>query len=405
MALIFSLLIALLNTLLNHTMLTRKKSVFFCVVTFLLNTVVVTVAIVLTKVFVKDIEIYKYVFCLIMFLYIVYIHLVFEETIPKKLFVMFSTWVISGIIYHISIMVTQLFFPLGNEVNTINIVRILFQMLLLCLLATAWFRQNYKRILLLVPNHTMNWMLVYMLIAFLLLLNNMTNVTFSLRNFATMYDLLLFIGFIILGYVIVFVGIASTSQAVLLQQTVEMAEKKSELHYKMANIDSLTGIASRFNILNLISDAIVEHQRNSQKLAVLMLDIDKFKLINDNYGHTVGDEVLKYLSCKISESLRESDSIGRVGGDEFVIFLKQIHDERDLESLMGRIFEALKQPLIIDKNEIKIDVSVGISVFPDHSSDLDSLINQADRAMYEAKKIVGCSYAFYQKGAKDESTN
>ena len=405
MTLIFSLLIALLNTLLNHTMLTRKKSVFFCVVTFLLNTVVVTVAIVLTKVFVKDIEIYKYVFCLIMFLYIVYIHLVFEETIPKKLFVMFSTWVISGIIYHISIMVTQLFFPLGNEVNTINIVRILFQMLLLCLLATAWFRQNYKRILLLVPNHTMNWMLVYMLIAFLLLLNNMTNVTFSLRNFATMYDLLLFIGFIILGYVIVFVGIASTSQAVLLQQTVEMAEKKSELHYKMANIDSLTGIASRFNILNLISDAIVEHQRNSQKLAVLMLDIDKFKLINDNYGHTVGDEVLKYLSCKISESLRESDSIGRVGGDEFVIFLKQIHDERDLESLMGRIFEALKQPLIIDKNEIKIDVSVGISVFPDHSSDLDSLINQADRAMYEAKKIVGCSYAFYQKGAKDESTN
>ncbi len=405
MALIFSLLIALLNTLLNHTMLTRKKSVFFCVVTFLLNTVVVTVAIVLTKVFVTDIAIYKYVFCLIMFLYIVYIHLVFEETIPKKLFVMFSTWVISGIIYHISIMVTQLFFPLGNEVNTINIVRILFQMLLLCLLATSWFRQNYKRILLLVPNHTMNWMLVYMLIAFLLLLNNMTNVTFSLRNFATMYDLILFIGFIILGYVIVFVGIASTSQAVLLQQTVEMAEKKSELHYKMANIDFLTGIASRFNILNLISDAIVEHQRNSQKLAVLMLDIDKFKLINDNYGHTVGDEVLKYLSCKISEALRESDSIGRVGGDEFVIFLKQIHDERDLESLMDRIFEALKQPLIIDKNEIKIDVSVGISVFPDHSSDLDSLINQADRAMYEAKKIVGCSYAFYQKGEKDESTN
>ena len=134
-------------------------------------------------------------------------------------------------------------------------------------------------------------------------------------------------------------------------------------------------------------------------------DIDKFKLINDNYGHTVGDEVLKYLSCKISEALRESDSIGRVGGDEFVIFLKLIHDERDLESLMDRIFEALKQPLIIDKNEIKIDVSVGISVFPDHSSDLDSLINQADRAMYEAKKIVGCSYAFYQKGEKDESTN
>jgi len=182
---------------------------------------------------------------------------------------------------------------------------------------------------------------------------------------------------------------------VLLQQTVEMAEKKSELHFKMANIDSLTGVASRLNILNKITEAIIDHHRDSQKLAVLMLDIDKFKFINDNYGHMAGDEVLKFLTEKINGCLRETDSIGRVGGDEFVILIRHIHAEADIETMICRIFEELKTPLVFNQQEIQINISIGISIFPDYSQNLDSLINQADRAMYEAKKTKGSCYCFY----------
>lgn len=106
MGLIIAMLIALLNTLLNHTMLTRKKSVIFCLAAFVINSIIIMAAIIGVKQFITDIDIFKYIFCFIMFFYIVYIHLVFKETLPKKLFVMFSTWVISAIIYYISILLS-----------------------------------------------------------------------------------------------------------------------------------------------------------------------------------------------------------------------------------------------------------------------------------------------------------
>jgi len=395
MGLITAILIALLNTLLNHTMLTRKKSVIFCLVAFLINSVIVMAAVFVIKQLITDIAILKYIFCFIMFLYIAYIHLVFEETLSKKLFVMFSTWVISAIIYYISILIAKLFLDFGSVTNFIYGFRILFQVILLWFLTKPWFRENYRRILFLVQDNTINMMSIYMIIAFLLLLNNMTFIDINLRNFATLYDLLLFFVFIILGYVIVFTGISSSSKMVLLQQNVEMAEKKSQLHFNMANIDSLTGVASRLNILNKITEAIVDHDRYSQKLAVLMLDIDKFKFVNDNYGHMAGDEVLKFLTDKINVCLRESDTIGRVGGDEFVILIRHIHAEADISTMICRIFEVLKTPLIFNQHEIQINISVGVSIFPDYSQNLDSLINQADRAMYEAKRTEGSSYCFY----------
>lgn len=395
MSLIIAMLIALLNTLLNHTMLTKKKSVIFCLVAFVINSVVVIVAIIGIKQLVTDIDIAKYIFCFVMFLYIAYIHMVFQETLSKKLFVMFSTWVISAIIYHVSILLANLFLDFGSITNLIYGFRILFQVILLWFLAKPWFRENYRRILLLVQDNTINLMSIYMIIAFLLLLNNMTNVGVNLRNFATLYDLLLFFVFIILGYVIVFTGISSSSKMVLLQQTVEMAEKKSELNFKMANIDSLTGVASRLNILNKITEAIIDHGKYSEKFAVLVLDIDKFKFVNDNYGHVAGDGVLKFLAEKINGCLTESDSIGRFGGDEFVILIRHIHAEADIETTIYKIFEELETPLVFNQQEIQINISIGISICPDYSQNLDSLINQADCAMYEAKKTEGSSYYFY----------
>lgn len=133
------------------------------------------------------------------------------------------------------------------------------------------------------------------------------------------------------------------------------------------------------------------------KWLILMIDVDKFKFVNDKYGHMAGDEVLKYLTQKINGCLRESDCIGRVGGDEFVILLRPIYTQADIEEMIGRIFEALKIPLVFNQQEIQINLSIGISIFPDCSKDVDGLIDQADRAMYEAKKIDGSSYCFFDK--------
>jgi len=397
MGLLFEIIIALLNTLLNHTMLTRKKSVTFCIVTFVINSAIVMGALIGLQHLITNPNIFKYVFYFVMFLYIGYIHLVFKESFSKKLFVMFSTWVISAMIFIISIVLAKLFFDYEFLLYFEYGIIFLLQGILLLFLARPWFRDNYRKILLLVQDNTINLMSVYMIIAFLLLVNNTTVMDINLRNLAMVYDLVLLFVFIILGYVIVFTGISSSSKNVLLQQSVEIAEKRSEINFKVANFDALTGAAARLNILNKITEAIIDYDTNLQKFAIMVIDVDKFKFVNDKYGHMAGDNVLKYLVQKINGCLRESDSIGRVGGDEFVILLRQIYTEADIEAMIGRLFEALKIPLVFNQQEIQINLSIGISVFPDCSHNLDRVIDQADRAMYQAKKIEGSSYCFFNK--------
>lgn len=397
MGLLFTIIIALLNTLLNHTMLTSKKSVPFCIVTFVINSTIVIGALIGLHYLVNNLTIIKYGFYFIMFLYMGYIHLVFKESFSKKLFVMFSTWVISAMIFIISIAVAELFFNYGFLLYFEYGIILLLQGILLLFLARPWFRENYRRILLLVQDNTINLMSVYMIIAFLLLVNNTTVMDINVSSLEKVYEMVLLFVFIILGYVIVFTGISSSSKNVLLQQSVEIAEKKSEVNFKIANFDMLTGAASRLNILNKITEAIIECDIKLQKIGVLLIDVDKFKFVNDKYGHKAGDEVLKYLTQKINDCLRESDSIGRIGGDEFVILLRNIYTEADIEAMIGRIFEALKAPLVFNQQEIQNHLSIGISIFPDYSQNLDRLIEQADRAMYEAKKIEGSSYHFFDK--------
>jgi diguanylate cyclase (GGDEF)-like protein len=346
---------------------------------------------------IPNLTIFKYGFYLIMFLYIGYIHLVFKESFSKKLFVMFSTWVISAMIFIISIAVAKLFFNYEFLLYFEYGIIFLLQGILLLFLARPSFRENYKRILLLVQDNTINLMSVYMIIAFLLLVNNTITMDINIRNLEMVYDLVLLFVFIILGYVIVFTGISSSSKNVLLQQNVEIAEKRSEIYFKIANFDMLTGADSRLNILNKITEAIVDHDINLQKFAILMIDVDKFKFVNDKFGHMAGDEVLKYLVQKINGCLRESDSIGRVGGDEFLILLRHIYTEADIEAMIGRIFESVKIPIVFNKQVIQNNLSIGVSIFPDCSQNLDRLIEQSDRAMYEAKKIEGSSYCFFHK--------
>lgn len=167
-----------------------------------------------------------------------------------------------------------------------------------------------------------------------------------------------------------------------------------------ANYDPLTKVANRANIILQIENAIERAKFSCRDLACIVLDIDKFKFINDNFGHIVGDKVLQYVAQSIKKYLRTYDSIGRFGGDEFVILLQNVQSKNNLVSVATRICNIFKYPIIIEDNSIKINVSMGIALLSDvqgTENKTDGLIRQADSAMYEAKKTQGCKFEFFKK--------
>jgi diguanylate cyclase (GGDEF)-like protein len=136
------------------------------------------------------------------------------------------------------------------------------------------------------------------------------------------------------------------------------------------------------------------HRRNF-KFAVMLFDIDKFKAINDTYGHNVGDTVLKETAQTVENTIRQADFIARLGGDEFVIVQPYISNNESCSVLIKRIIENLKTPLKVDKTELNIDISIGVSIYPDDATDIESLIDFADKAMYASKQVAGTSFEFY----------
>lgn len=176
-------------------------------------------------------------------------------------------------------------------------------------------------------------------------------------------------------------------------------ELESKIVY-LANYDPLTNVANRASIFSQLDNAIEKVKFTGYDVACIMFDIDKFKYINDTFGHIIGDEVLKYVAQTIQSSLRTCDSIGRFGGDEFIVILQNIQNKKDLISLAGRICNIFKQPFIINQHTIKITISIGISLLSElqeTENQRDELIHRADSAMYEAKKIEGCSFRFFNK--------
>jgi diguanylate cyclase (GGDEF)-like protein len=206
-----------------------------------------------------------------------------------------------------------------------------------------------------------------MFIALLLLINSFLWNNRVMRNADSIAEIFLLIIFILLGYFIVFFGINSSSKNALLKQNMSTLKKQSDIYFNLANYDDLTGVASRQNIINQISKTLNNCEYTNKKCMIFMFDIDKFKAINDRYGHIIGDEALKYVSNKVKICLREDDLIGRFGGDEFIIFLKNTHNKGDAESLIKRIVNNLKQPLIVNGELIYIDISIGVSIFPTDS--------------------------------------
>jgi len=184
-----------------------------------------------------------------------------------------------------------------------------------------------------------------------------------------------------------------------MQYSIERKRYQQQLEHQ-ANYDALTGLPNR----NLLHDRLrqaVYSQRNPRAIAVVFMDLDHFKFVNDSLGHSVGDKLLKSMGDRLRAVLREGDTVGRVGGDEFVLILNDQASEEVIFRAMQRISAKVAEPIDIDGKELYVTCSAGISLYPQDGPDVDTLLKHADAAMYRAKEHGRNNFQFYTSEMND----
>lgn len=166
--------------------------------------------------------------------------------------------------------------------------------------------------------------------------------------------------------------------------------------YFYANHDPLTGLANRTQFETQLKKQLETAKRRNNKIAILFIDLDKFKEVNDTYGHTIGDLMLKSITKKLSDTIRAEDFLFRIGGDEFVIIAGGAENYDGILNLANKLSEAVKEAIEIEGKVFFMTLSIGISIFPDHGENAENLIKNADSAMYEVKENGRNGYMLYQ---------
>jgi diguanylate cyclase (GGDEF)-like protein len=184
---------------------------------------------------------------------------------------------------------------------------------------------------------------------------------------------------------------------------ITLQRRMEEQIYFQAYHDPLTGLPNRTFFHNQLNKAIQNSRMKRRKAAVLFLDLDRFKLINDTLGHSAGDQLLQQVAQRLPGCVREFDTVARVGGDEFIVLISEISSPAEAEQAAELIIERLSQPFLIHEQEYFISGSIGISMFPEDGTDLESLIKNADSAMYRAKE-QGNRYCLYQSSMNDKTS-
>lgn len=165
----------------------------------------------------------------------------------------------------------------------------------------------------------------------------------------------------------------------------EAARNHGKMLEPLALSDALTGIANRRLLADRMSVALVHARRNKSAMAVMYLDLDGFKKINDTLGHSVGDILLKMVAERLTTTVREEDTVARLGGDEFIIALWHVTGPEDAARVALKMIEAISQPYSIEGHAVHITTSLGVSIYPVHGEDANTLMKNADKALYEAK--------------------
>jgi diguanylate cyclase (GGDEF)-like protein/PAS domain S-box-containing protein len=163
----------------------------------------------------------------------------------------------------------------------------------------------------------------------------------------------------------------------------------------LAYHDALTGLPNRLLFKDRLTVALSHAQRDGTRLAILFLDLDRFKVINDSLGHNIGDQLLQAVAARVSSCVRDSDTVARLGGDEFTLLLPRLSTSEDAAPIAAKILEAVRYPFHIEGREFFITTSIGISLFPEDGGDAEALIKNADTAMYQAKEQGRDNYQLF----------
>jgi diguanylate cyclase (GGDEF)-like protein/PAS domain S-box-containing protein len=180
-----------------------------------------------------------------------------------------------------------------------------------------------------------------------------------------------------------------------------VAERTAELQaanaraQHLADHDALTGLPNRRLLEDRLTQALALSYRNRKQTAVMFVDLDRFKTINDSLGHAVGDVLLKEVAQRLVKQLRVGDTICRIGGDEFVVVLPEIKRVDDASHVAQKVIEQLSQPVTVEERDLTVTPSIGIAVFPDDGRDAETLIRNSDAAMYHAKEMGRANYQFF----------
>ncbi|HJX03903.1 MAG TPA: sensor domain-containing diguanylate cyclase, partial [Dehalococcoidia bacterium] len=177
------------------------------------------------------------------------------------------------------------------------------------------------------------------------------------------------------------------------RDVMERRKAEAELMY-MATHDLLTGLPNRNLLDDRLDMALAQSIRNKKSLVIMMMDMDKFKYVNDEFGHIVGDKLLKAAGERLTRILRKSDTVARIGGDEFVIVLPEVETVADADKLANKMLKEFKKPFIIDEHKLNITTSIGIAVYPADGENVDMLMRNADKSMYRAKQKGRDTYEF-----------
>lgn len=183
--------------------------------------------------------------------------------------------------------------------------------------------------------------------------------------------------------------------------TAKLADSLQAANEQLRSIalyDNLTGLPNRFLLDDRMEQAILRAGRGGKAFALLFVDLDQFKPVNDSFGHRVGDELLKAVAGRLASCVRKEDTVARTGGDEFVIVLSEIAQAKDAAVIGAKILHELSNPFLIERHKVAISCSIGISVYPRDGKDVHTLMANADVAMYHAKKTGRNNYQFFASG-------
>ncbi len=181
---------------------------------------------------------------------------------------------------------------------------------------------------------------------------------------------------------------------VVSRDVTERAGIEEQMRY-LAHHDPLTGLPNRLLMRDRFEQALHRAHRDKQLLAVLFIDLDDFKYVNDRHGHAVGDGLLGEVARRLKHALRETDSVGRHGGDEFTVLLETLTERAHVVTLAEKLLDAFVQPFSLQGHTVKISASIGVSLYPDHGNEIEELLRAADGAMYRVKAAGKTGYQFF----------